>query len=206
MWKAWRIDEQGKIYICEEVNRWVLRCDAAAGRVERLPIDWTPVLKYFDAGDLNASFEGIAVGQGRLYLANERQMGRIVVVDLRTSRVIDDFSVRPSMSNARDIHYSDLSMFDGVLYALLRESRCVLAINPADHRVLAEYDYRDMERTPELIYRSLFPTGQMEGLAVDSEFLWLVTDNNGTGRGRYPTDIRPTLFKCRRAPVARPSQ
>ena len=30
------------------------------------------------------------------------------------------------------------------------------------------------------------------------EFLWLVTDNNGTARAKYPNDTRPTLFKCRR--------
>jgi len=77
----------------------------------------------------------------------------------------------------------------------------VLAIDPKDHRVLAEYNFKEMEREPEVLYRSLYPTGQMEGLAVDRDFLWLVTDNNGTGRARYPNDIRPTLFKCRRAPI-----
>jgi len=193
------LDEQGRIYICEEANRWVLRCDPAAGSVERFAIDWSPVKKYFDPGDLNASFEGVTVANGRLYVANERQLGRIIVVDLASLRVIDDFVVRPAGSNARDIHYSDLSWFDGVLYALLRESRCVLAINPADHRVLAEYNFKEMEREPDVLYRSLLPTGQMEGLAVDREYFWLVTDNNGTARARHPGDIRPTLFKCRRS-------
>lgn len=195
------LDEQQRIYICEEADRWVLRCDPVKGAVERLAIDWTPVRKYFDSGDPNASFEGIAAGQGRLYVANERQMGRIIVVDLASLRILDDFSVRPKGSNARDVHYSDLCFFDGVLYALLRESYCVLAVNPADHRVLAEYNFRDTERDPQVLYRSLFPTSQMEGLAVDKDFIWLVTDNNGTPRARYPSDIRPTLFKCPRQPV-----
>jgi uncharacterized protein YjiK len=197
------LDGQGRMYLCEESSRSVLRCDPALGRIERLNIDWAPVKKHFNAGDPNASFEGIAVGNDRLYLANERQMGRIIAVDLASLRVVDDFAVRPSTSNARDVHYSDLSWFEGVLYALLRESRCVLAINPADHKVLAEYDFKEMERAPEVLYRSLYPTGQMEGLAVTSEHIWLVTDNNGTGRGKYPNDIRPTLFKCR-TPGARP--
>lgn len=194
-------DEEGRIYVCEESNRWVLRCDRVKGTVERLPIDWSPVRKYFDAFDLNASFEGIAVANGRLYLANERQLGRIIVVDLKSLRVIDDFTVHASGSNARDVHYSDLSWFDGVLFALLRESRCVLAIDPRDHGVLAEYDFREMEREPDVLYRSLYPTSQMEGLAVDPEFIWLCTDNNGAARARHPDDIRPTLFKCRYQPV-----
>ena len=195
------VDEQGKIYVCEEANRWVLRCDPSAGTVERLAIDWAPVKKYFDSGDANASFEGIAVAEGRLFVANERQLGRIIVVNLANLQIIDDFSVQPSGSNARDIHYSDLSWFDGVLYALLRESRCVLAVNPKDHRVLAEYNFKEMEREPDVLYRSLYPTSQMEGLAVDHDSLWLVTDNNGTARARHPNDIRPTLFKCRRPPL-----
>jgi hypothetical protein len=193
------VDSDGQIYICEEANRWVLRCNPAKGTVERLPIDWTPVRKYFDSFDRNASFEGITLADGRLYVANERQMGRIIVVDLKTLRVIDDFAPRPKGSHARDIHYSDLSWYDGVLYALLRESRCILAVNPANHQVLAEYDYKEMERDPEVAYRALyFFAGQMEGLALDRDFFWLVTDNNGTGRVKYPKDTRPTLFKCRR--------
>lgn len=197
------MDEQQRFYICEEADRWVLRCDPSRGTVERLAIDWTPVKKYFDAGDPNASFEGIAVGQGKLYVANERQMGRILVVDLASLRIVDDFSVRPKGSSARDVHYSDLCFFEGVLYALLRESYCVLAVNPADHRVLAEYNFRDMERNPEVLYRSLFPTSQMEGLTVEKDFIWLLTDNNGTPRARHPADRRPTLFKCQRPPFAR---
>jgi Esterase-like activity of phytase len=192
------VDDAGRIYTCEEANRWILRCDPVKGTVERLAIDWAPVRKYFDAGDLNASFEGVTVAQGRLYVANERQVGRIIVVDLESLKVIDDFTVHPSASKARDIHYSDLSWFDGLLYALLRESRCVVAINPADHRVVAEYNFKEMEREPEVLYRALYPTSQMEGLAVDRDFFWLVTDNNGTARAKYPHDIRPSLFKCRR--------
>ena len=195
-------DDQGRIYLCEEGNRWILRCDRSKGSVERLEIDWAPVRTYFDLADPNASFEGVAVGNDRLYVANERQMGRIIVVDLKTLQVIDQFAVRASASKARDVHYSDLSWFDGVLYVLLRQARCVLAINPDDHRVLAEYDFRQMEREPDVLYRSIYPTSQFEGLAVDKEFLWLLTDNNGAPRARHPNDIRPTLFKARRMPVA----
>jgi hypothetical protein len=191
-------DEQGRIYICEEANRWVLRYDPKKRSVERLEIDWGPARKYFHPTDLNASFEGIAVGGGRLYLANERQMGRVIVVDLESLRVVDDFSPRPSTSNARDIHYTDLSWFDGALYVLLRGSRCILAVEPITHRILAEYDFREMETAAEVRYRSIYPTGQMEGLAVERDYFWLVTDNNGFGRVKYPDDIRPTLFKCRR--------
>ncbi|HVY69292.1 MAG TPA: hypothetical protein VHH73_05155, partial [Verrucomicrobiae bacterium] len=142
--------------------------------------------------------EGIAVHGDRLYVANERMIGRLIVVDLPTLRVIDDFSVGAAGRNALDVHYSDLCFFDGSLWALLRESRVVLRINPETHSVQAEFDYAIMEQAPEVVYHTLYPTGTMEGLAVDRENIWLVTDNNGLSRVRYPSDIRPTLFRCRR--------
>src|SRR5438445_5910056 len=74
-------DRRGGIYVCEEANRWILRWDPQTRAVERLNIDWSPVEKYFSKTDHNASFEGIAIGDGKLYVANERKQGRIIVVD-----------------------------------------------------------------------------------------------------------------------------
>ena len=190
-------DEEGRLYVCEEANRWVLRWDPQTKKVERLNIDWSPVKRFFSS-DRNASFEGVAAGAGKLYVANERSVGRIIVVDLKSLQVVDDFTVNPTGSNAQDVHYTDLCWFEGSLYALLRESGVVLRINPATHRVLTEYDYNELEHAPEYEYRRIYPTGTMEGLAVDRDFIWLATDNNGQGRVRYPRDIRPTLFKCPR--------
>jgi uncharacterized protein YjiK len=194
-------DALGRIYICEEANRWVLRCDSAAQKVERLNIDWTPVRNYFSSRDANASLEGIAIGNGVLYVANERSVGRIIAVDLQSLRVTDHFSVQPAGSRARDVHYTDLSWADGALFVLLREGRCVLKVDPARHRVLAQYNFTALEENAETKYHTLYPTGNMEGLAVDHAFIWLVTDNNGLGRVRYPKDQRPTLFRCPRPDI-----
>jgi hypothetical protein len=191
-------DDEGRLYVCEEGNRWILRCDPKRQAVERLNIDWSPVRKYFHPADPNASFEGIAVGNGRLYVANERQTNRIIVVNLNTLAVVDDFVVRPGANPTGDFHYSDLCWFENALFVLLRDARCVLKVDPESHRVVAEYDFRAMENDPDMLYRFLFVFGTMEGLAVDRDFIWLVTDNNGVGRVRYPNDTRPTLFKCRR--------
>lgn len=191
-------DERGRLYECEEAGRLILRFDPASGNLERLGIDWSPVRQYFSRTDPNASFEGIAVGGGRLYVANERQRGRIIVVDLESLLVEGSFAPRILGSRARDAHYSDLSWFDGALYVLVRDSRRVLKVDPATQAVLAEYDYGAMERAPEAAYRTLYPYGFMEGLAVDENHFWLVTDNNGFSRSARAGDTRPTLFKCRR--------
>jgi hypothetical protein len=81
----------------------------------------------------------------------------------------------------------------------MREDHVVLRVNPHSHQVLAEYDFSQLEAAPENKYRKLvWFAGVMEGLAVDENQFWLVTDNNGLGRERYPLDTRPTLFRCPR--------
>ncbi|HEX4122520.1 MAG TPA: esterase-like activity of phytase family protein [Verrucomicrobiae bacterium] len=192
-------DAQGRIYLCEEADRWILRWDPRTKTVERLNIDWTPVKKYFSS-DRNAAWEGIAIHGSTLYVANERKRGRIIAVDLNTLKVTDDFAVKASHSIWYEAHYSDLCWFDGALYALMREDRVILKLNPATHKVLAEYNFAAMENAPEVVYYKVVPlvTGVMEGLAVDKDYFWLCTDNNGLPRKHHRDDTRPTLFRCPR--------
>jgi streptogramin lyase len=198
-------DDDGRIYICEEGDRWILRFDPKAGSVERLPIDWSPV-KRWSSSDRNASFEGIAVGGGVLYVANEREVGRIITVDLATMKVVDSFQVTPIGNPARDVHYSDLGWADGELWVLCRESRCVLRVDPRTRRVLAQFDYLELETSRPNAYAHPYPYGFVEGLAVDPENIWLVVDNNGFPRVADAADRRPTLWRCPRPDRTVPKQ
>jgi hypothetical protein len=189
-------DEQGRFYICEERRRWIFRCDPKAGRTERLPIDWSPVKDYFSPIDSNASFEGIAIGKGKLYVANERSSAIIIEVDLASLKVKGHFVVQPTKSSFFGLHYSDLCWFEDQLWVLCRQHRVILKVDPRTHYVLEEFDYRDIEES--LGYRTGLPVGIMEGLAVSKDDIWIATDNNGDPRGRTGNDIRPTLVRCRR--------
>jgi hypothetical protein len=189
-------DDQGRFYLCEERRRWILRCDPSSGKTERLAIDWGKSADYFSSVDPNASFEGIAVGKGRLYVANERNSPRIIVVDLATLKVTKDFLVEPTKASFFGLHYSDLCWFEDELWVLCRQHRVVLRVDPDKRRVLAEFDYGDLEES--LGYRTGLPVGIMEGLAVSKDSIWLVTDNNGDPRGREGNDIRPALVRCAR--------
>jgi hypothetical protein len=195
-------DPQGRLYICEESDRWILRCDPKTGQVERLPIDWSSVQRFF-SDDSNASFEGIAIGNSRLYVANERSNPVIIVVDLESLKVTGHFQVYPQKFSLLGTHYSDLCWHDGKLFVLCRQHRVVLEVNPDTHAVLAEYDYQELEDA--LGYQKEVPfVGIMEGLAVDDKSFWLATDNNGLARHKHPRDMRPTLLRCPR-PVAQKS-
>lgn len=196
------VDARGRLYIAEESRRLVLRWDPETSRLERLEIDWSPVRSYFDPTELNASFEGVAVGRDRLYVANERQEGRILVVNLATLRVVDDFAVAPEGSSPKDARYSDLCWEGDSLWVLLRDARKVLKVDPDRKRVLAEFDYAAMETASATAYGMIYAPGFMEGLMVDGEHLWLLVDNNGFRRRARAGDTRPTLFRCRRPDLA----
>jgi len=191
------VDPEGAIYISEESQRSIFKT-AANGQVERLKIDWSPVKQYFSR-DYNASFEGVAVGPTKIYIANERDAARIIVVDRATSKVEDSFFVDSDAFAFGGPHYSDLSFFGERLFVLDRNHRCIFEVDPATKHVLAEHGFGQMELAEDVAYRTAYPTGTMEGLAVDENSFWLVTDNNGFGRIKYPRDARPSLFRCVRS-------
>ena len=190
-------DGAGHLYLSEESQRVVFKSSLDGKTVEALKIDWSPVRKFFSA-DRNASFEGIAVSDSFLYLANERSSARIIVVDLTALKVVDSFFVDSEGFAFGGPHYSDLAFAGENLFILDRNHRCIFEVDPKTKRVLSEYSYAQMELGEQVAYQSDYPTGAMEGLAIDNDFFWLITDNNGKGRFKFPGDSRPTLFRCKR--------
>jgi hypothetical protein len=191
------IDSTGALYLGEEHLRWILRQPAPGKPLERLPIDWAPVSRWFSKTDRNASFEGVAVGDRFLYVANERDTGRILEIDRKTLKVVGDFQPRPPGATG-DIHYTDLCWFDGELWALCREHRRVLCIDPKTRAVRLCFGYFPIEMDPKYAYQHLLPYGFFEGLSVDAENVWLLIDNNGYPRKSNPQDARPLLLRCPR--------
>lgn len=189
-------DSEGRFYICEERRRVIFRCDPKSGKTDRLPIVWGKAEDYFSTVDKNASFEGVAVGDGKLYVANERSSAVIIEVDLSSLKAKKTFVVQPAKSSFFGLHYSDLCWFDDQLWVLCRQHRVVLKVDPKSRQVLDEFDYGDIEES--LGYRTGLPMGLMEGLAVSKDSIWIVTDNNGDPRGRTGNDTRPTLVRCPR--------
>ncbi|MCE2827119.1 MAG: esterase-like activity of phytase family protein [Verrucomicrobium sp.] len=192
------IDSSGALYLCEEHLRWILRQPAPGKPLERLSIDWSPASHWFSKTDRNASFEGVAVGDRFLYVANERDTGRILEIDRKTLRVTGDFQPRPPGAAGDDIHYTDLCWFDGELWALCREHRRVLCIDPKTHAVRLCFSYFPIEMDPRYAYQHLLPYGFFEGLSVDADNVWLLVDNNGYPRKSNPQDARPLLLRCPR--------
>jgi hypothetical protein len=191
-------DEQGRLYLCEESRRLVLRLTPGADDVEPLDLDWSRVANRLSTTDLNASFEGIAAGGGRLHLANERKPPLILVLDLETRQLLESWAIEPQARGLGPVHYSDLSWREGRLFLLLRHQRAILEWDPQRRVVVAQYDFGGIENAPELRYHRRYPTGVMEGLAVGADCFWLVSDNNGESRVAARGDRRPVLLRIPR--------
>ena len=191
------LDAAGNLYVSEESQRVVFKSSSDGKNIEALAFDWSPVKKFF-SGDPNASLEGIAIAGDRLFLANERSSARIIVLDLPSRKVVDSFFVDSSAFAFGGPHYSDLAFADNHLFILNRNHRCIFEVDPNNKKVVAEYSFARMELAPDFAYLSDYPTGAMEGLAIDPQHFWLLTDNNGKGRIQHPRDTRPTLFRCPR--------
>ncbi|HEX7860654.1 MAG TPA: esterase-like activity of phytase family protein [Verrucomicrobiae bacterium] len=196
------LDAAGNIYVSEESQRLVFKADPKGKPMEAFSFDFSSVQNFFSAGDRNASFEGIALLGNRLYLANERSNARIIEVDLPSQKALDSFYVDSTNFALGGPHYSDLATFDNRLFVLDRNHRCIFEVDPQTKRVLAQYSFGAMEVAEEFAYQNAYPTGAMEGLAIDQEHFWLLTDNNGRPRFKYSKDIRPTLFRCKRPKAA----
>jgi uncharacterized protein YjiK len=189
-------DPSGNLYLSEESQRMAYKL-SSDGKLESIQVDWSPVSRFFGP-DVNASFEGIAVDGDRMYLANERSAARIIVVDLKHTNVVDSFFVDSDGFAFGGPHYTDLAFANHRLLILDRNHRCIFEIEPETKRVLAEYSFAQMELDKTVAYFTDYPTGTMEGLAVDGEYFWMITDNNGKGRIADAADSRPTLFRCKR--------
>lgn len=191
------LDSAGILYACDEFARRVLRF-SSQGQLDSIPIDLTSVAEYFSKTDSNASFEGIAIGDGHLYLANERSRGRLIEFDLETGALLSNFVCQTGTSIWPDTHYSGLDWYKGKLFALLREEQAIIEIDPEGKKVDRIFRYHGIEFDKQHRYRTLIPfSGVMEGLLVETDVFWLLTDNNGQSRFADKTDSRPSLFKCR---------
>ncbi len=190
-------DSTGLLYACDEHARRILRF-TARGLIDAIPIDFSSFSSYFNKSDINASFEGIAIGDGTIYVANERSYGRIIEVDLKTNTTKGSFTFRTGGTAWPDTHFSGLDWDDGKLYALLREEQTIAQIDTQTKKPNRLIRYHEVEFAKEHRYQTLLPFfGVMEGLMVEGDTFWLLADNNGQGRYANKSDSRPTLFKCR---------
>lgn len=197
---------RGRFWIAEEAGGAIIEVDSQGAAVSH-PLDLNAVHAQRSfapaSGTKGAGLEGIACDEtGSLYVANERQYRMIYVVDPATFKVTDFFDVPggwnlPRFEGTTPVYpdFADLYFEAPFLYALQRNDRLVLKIDPAAKRLVAVLNLRFKETD---FYDDRSPFGMAEGLAMTKDGIFILLDNNDTPLKNRPTDASALLLEFKR--------
>jgi hypothetical protein len=106
-------------------------------------------------------------------------------------RRVDGVTVSPS--------WSDLQYLDGHLYALHRDARAVVRLDPKTGTQTA---LMRLELDEKLLYADAAPYGMAEGLWIERGVVWILLDNNDDTMRAGPRagEPAPLLFEFPRPP------
>ena len=151
---------------------------------------------------MNAGLEGVACApDGRTWVAKEREPRAIYTIDASTGRAtgvwetwaagdverqVDGVTISPS--------WSDLQYLDGHLYALHRDARAVVRLDPDTG---ARTGLMRLELEEDLLYADAAPYGMAEGLWIEHGVVWILLDNNDRTMRAGPRagEPAPLLFE-----------
>lgn len=193
-WEGLACNDRGDYYLASEYYFSVLKIEADGTK------SWIGSDLYnvgYDAGLFqkdNAYFEGISLkGENEIILAAEREPRGFLVIseggDVKTyvqpGSVISDEGL--------PLDFTGLDMRGPRLFALERNHYKVCELE-ADYSEKECYSYRKIALSDEWGY-STGKYGLAEGLAINSDSIWIIVDNNGDERRQGTNDSRSTLMK-----------
>jgi hypothetical protein len=156
---------------------------------------------------VNAGLEGIALSaQGRLVLAGERDPRCLIELEvgagLASAHVWSMETAAYAAEPGRSLDYSDLTLFHGALYALVRNTHLVVRLErtPEGWREGPAFSYRRTEHDPRYMYEDR-TFGMAEGVAINEQWVYILLDNNENARASDAHDRRPILFVFERPPT-----
>jgi hypothetical protein len=148
----------------------------------------------------NANLEGILrLSDGRLLLAAEREPRGLVELpanaEVSGARAWSMPESKYPVPAGRNADFADLASADGDIYALERSSHLIVRLERTENRweEREAWSYARTENDPRFAYGDS-RYGVAEGLAIDRDHVFLVTDNNRLARAGDPNDRRPQLF------------
>jgi uncharacterized protein YjiK len=149
----------------------------------------------------NAGLEGVARIGNQLVLAAEREPRGLLEADEKGGNVVAyRMPAAPCTARSkRSDDWSDLTVSDGELFALERNTHHIVRLARVDgrYRHVGYWSYAQTENDPRYRYEDR-TFGLAEGLALDDQHVYVVLDNNEQTREAARSDRRPLLFVFRR--------
>jgi hypothetical protein len=200
-WEALQSGPDGTLYLASEKN----------GRIARLPpkarkATWlTPPTRIGGMEDSSAGLEGLAfLGENHFLMAKEREPSGLL--EWKSTREPDPAFIwhpltftRLPLPAGRNSDIADLHREGDQIYALARNAEAIVAL-VRDEKGWSEgkaWSFAQTVRDPRHAYLAQ-KYGQAEGLTMDAGQVYLVIDNNRSGRIADPKDRRATLFVFQR--------
>jgi hypothetical protein len=194
------------LFVVVEGRNQVLQFDRG-GRVLPLDLGGVGTVIPSPVTWLNAGLEGIACApDGRMWVAKEREPRAIFRIAPATGKATGVWEERARTDRPVDHNgtavwpsWSDLQFLDGHLYALHRDARAVVRLDPTTG---TQTGLMRLDLDEEALYPKTKPYGMAEGLWVEDDAVWIVLDNNSDELGAGPRsgEPAPMLFRYPRPP------
>lgn len=199
----------GDFVLVSETHHRLIHVDGN-DKMHWLPADNDLYASAYQAGLLqlhNAGLEGLSYfGDNQFLVAAERQPRGLIEVsfdDSLTKIVTQTNQLLPFSRQKLHNRHPDLSglfVFNNQVFGLQRNTYVVHELNKGSDGRYFEgqaWSYEAIVRHPDYVYTSM-RFGHAEGLAVDSDYFYIVLDNNQIGHAKKPNDKRPLLIIAKR--------
>lgn len=198
-------DNKGNFFLISETKIKILKVPASGK-----PAEWiTLPLRYHGEAEglfrvKNAYVEGILWrGENHFLICAEREPRGFLDVKLLPHSIQVKASKtdrsRYLFRNKRSTDFTGLAAFENKIYVLERNAFVVSEIQETDSGwvELGGWCYEHIETSAEYAYDDM-RYGKAEGLAIDSNFVYIILDNNLDRRVKNLKDNRPLLFVFRK--------
>jgi hypothetical protein len=196
-WEALQSGPDGSLYLASEKNGRIARLSPKARKATWL----TPPTRTGGLEDSSAGLEGLAfLGENHFLLAKEREPSGLI--EWRSAVKSDPaFIWHPlafthlNLPPERHSDIADLHREGERIYALARNAEAIVELERKDQgwKEGHAWSFSQAVRDPRHAYLAQ-KYGQAEGLTMNAEQIYLVIDNNRSGRVADPKDRRATLF------------
>ncbi len=187
-------------YVIAERKRLLLKINMSDFTIEEMK---TGLDKFINANQhleidrhhkTNAGLEGIAYNcdDNLIYLANERDKPYIFVFDVDNSQILSVH--KPPYFENKGADISDMIFYKRHLYLCYRNNREIWKVNCQNFKTVNILSYKAVVDDEQFVYNTGERFGIVEGLYIDDNYIYLMTDNNSSQRQADNDDFRPTLF------------